>query len=121
MLFEGFQNRTTAVPFGNLFAAVGGAGPPLVLLHGYPQTHLCWHAVVADLAQRFTVIAFDLPGYGASDKPPADASLQPYTKRAMAAAIVSAMSSLGYERFAVAATIAADASPIAWHSIIRSA
>jgi haloacetate dehalogenase len=102
VLFGGFASRTIAVPFGNLFTAVGGSGPPLVLLHGYPQTHLCWHAVAADLARNFTVVAFDLPGYGASDKPPADASLQPYTKRAMANAIVSAMASLGFERFAVA-------------------
>jgi len=102
VLFAGFETRSIAAPFGNLFAAVGGSGPPLVLLHGYPQTHLCWHGVVDELARHFTVIAFDLPGYGASDKPPADASLQPYTKRAMAAAIVSAMGSLGFEKFAVA-------------------
>ncbi len=102
MLFEGFEKRTIPVSFGNLFAAIGGSGPPLVLLHGYPQTHLCWHAVVEDLARHFTVIAFDLPGYGASDKPPADASLQPYTKRAMAGAIARAMTSIGFERFAVA-------------------
>ncbi len=102
VLFDGFDRRSVAVPYGNLFAAVGGAGPPLVLLHGYPQTHLCWHAVVDDLARHFTIVAFDLPGYGASDKPRADALLQPYTKRAMAAAIVSAMTSLGFERFAVA-------------------
>ena len=102
MLLDGFESRTVPVPFGNLFAAVGGSGPPLLLLHGYPQTHLCWHAVAPELAHHFTVVAFDLPGYGASDKPPADASLQPYTKRAMANAIVGAMSSLGFEQFAVA-------------------
>jgi haloacetate dehalogenase len=102
MLFDGFDRRTIAVPFGKLFAAVGGSGPPLALLHGYPETHLCWHAVVGELMPHSTVIAFDLPGYGASDKPAADAVLQPYTKRAMASAIVSAMRSLGFERFAVA-------------------
>jgi haloacetate dehalogenase len=102
MLFQGFESQKVAVPFGNLFVAIGGSGPPLVLLHGYPQTHLCWHAVAAELVPNFTVFAFDLPGYGASDKPPADETLQPYTKRAMASAIVGAMGSLGVKRFAVA-------------------
>jgi haloacetate dehalogenase len=102
MLFSGFEHRAVPVPWGNLFAIVGGTGPPLVLLHGYPQTHACWSAVAVELAQAFTVVAFDLPGYGASDKPAPDDRLRPYTKRAMAAAIASAMTSLGFERFAVA-------------------
>jgi haloacetate dehalogenase len=100
--FAGFERRTIAVPYGRLAAAVGGSGPPLLLLHGYPQTHMCWHAVAPVLARRFTVICPDLPGYGASDKPPADDELRPYTKRAMAEQIASAMTALGFERFAVA-------------------
>jgi haloacetate dehalogenase len=102
MLFSGFDHRTVSVPHGNLFVAVGGSGPPLVLLHGYPQTHACWNAVAAELARTFTVVAFDLPGYGASDKPAPGAALEPYTKRAMAGAIASAMTTLGFERFALA-------------------
>jgi haloacetate dehalogenase len=96
------KRRMIEAPFGTLCAAIGGSGPPLVLLHGYPQTHVCWDAVAQQLASAFTVIAFDLPGYGASDKLAPDAGLRPYTKRAMAAEIASAMTTLGFERFAVA-------------------
>jgi haloacetate dehalogenase len=84
-----------------LNVAVGGTGSPIVLLHGFPQTHLMWRHVAVDLAADHTVICPDLRGYGASDKPDArDADT--YSKRTMAADIVTLASKLGHERFALA-------------------
>ena len=85
-----------------IFARVGGSGPPLLLLHGYPQTHLMWHAAAPRLAERFTVVAADLPGYGASFRPAPAPDHAPHAKRALAADQVQAMAALGHERFAVA-------------------
>jgi haloacetate dehalogenase len=82
-------------------AAVGGAGPPLLLLHGHPQTHLTWHKVAPRLAARFTVIATDLRGYGDSAKPEGGVDHVHYSKRAMAADQVAVMRALGHDRFAV--------------------
>jgi haloacetate dehalogenase len=79
----------------------GGEGPPLLLLHGYPQTHEIWHACADELARHFTIIAPDLRGYGASAKPASDASHAPYSKRAMAADQVHVMRHFGFERFMV--------------------
>ncbi len=89
-----------------LRVAVGGQGLPLLLLHGFPQTHLTWHRVAPALAQHFTVVAPDLRGYGDSDKPGADRpGTDPdhvrYSKRAMAADQVALMRVLGHDRFAV--------------------
>jgi haloacetate dehalogenase len=81
----------------------GGDGPPLLLLHGHPQTHEIWHRLSADLAEYFTVIAPDLRGHGASAKPASDASHAPYSKRAMAADQVALMRHFGFERFMVCA------------------
>ena len=81
----------------------GGDGPPVVLLHGYPQNGNCWHEVATDLARDFHVIVPDLRGYGASSKPPTDAEHAPYAKRAMAVDMVQAMAALGFDRFDVAA------------------
>src|SRR5437763_14057832 len=84
-----------------LNVAVGGSGSPIVLLHGFPQTHLMWRHVAADLAADHTVICPDLRGYGASDKPDArDADT--YSKRTMASDIVTLASKIGHERFALA-------------------
>jgi pimeloyl-ACP methyl ester carboxylesterase len=83
-----------------LNVAVGGSGRPVVLLHGFPETHLMWRHVAADLAADHTVIAPDLRGYGASDKP-ADTDGQTYAKRAMAADVVAAAAALGHDRFAL--------------------
>ncbi|MCT9107386.1 alpha/beta hydrolase [Streptomyces mirabilis] len=86
-----------------LHVAVAGSGSPIVLLHGFPQTHLMWRHVAADLAADHTVICPDLRGYGASDKPVdtgADGSA--YAKRTMAADVVSLARALGHERFALA-------------------
>ncbi|WP_375463304.1 alpha/beta fold hydrolase [uncultured Methylobacterium sp.] len=82
-------------------AAVGGAGPPLLLLHGHPQTHATWGRIAPRLAERFTVVAADLRGYGDSDKPPGGVGHAAYAKRAMAADQVAVMRALGHERFAL--------------------
>ena len=84
-----------------LTVAVGGAGSPIVLLHGFPQTHLMWRHVAADLAADHTVICPDLRGYGASDKP-AETDGTTYAKRAMAADAIAVARALGHERFALA-------------------
>jgi haloacetate dehalogenase len=98
-LFPGFATRWLDADGVNLFARVGGAGPPVVLVHGFPQTHVEWHGVAPRLAERFTVVALDLPGYGQSDAP-ASARGARYSKRALAADVVAAMRALGCERFA---------------------
>ncbi|MET0132344.1 MAG: alpha/beta hydrolase [Kibdelosporangium sp.] len=95
------QQRVTVADGVSLNVAVGGSGSPIVLLHGFPQTHLMWRHVAADLAADHTVICPDLRGYGDSDKP-ADVGGQTYTKRAMAADIVALARALGHERFALA-------------------
>jgi haloacetate dehalogenase len=99
---SGFDYRRVTVADGvALNAAVGGSGSPIVLLHGFPQTHLMWRHVAADLAADHTVICPDLRGYGDSDKP-ADTDGTRYSKRTMAADIVALARGLGYERFALA-------------------
>ncbi|MFI6298950.1 alpha/beta fold hydrolase [Nonomuraea sp. NPDC050790] len=85
----------------SLNVAVGGSGPPIVLLHGFPQTHLIWRHVARDLAADHQVIVPDLRGYGASDKP-ADLDGQTYSKRRMAQDVVNLARALGHERFALA-------------------
>jgi haloacetate dehalogenase len=97
-----FDYRRVPVAEGvSLNAAVGGSGTPVVLLHGFPQTHLMWRHVAADLAADHTVICPDLRGYGASDKP-AEADGTTYAKRTMAADVVALARALGHERFALA-------------------
>ncbi|MGI5290364.1 alpha/beta fold hydrolase [Nonomuraea polychroma] len=98
----GFDYRRVPVADGvSLNVAVAGAGSPIVLLHGFPQTHLMWRHVAADLAADHTVICPDLRGYGASDKP-AEAGAATYAKRTMAADVVTLARALGHERFALA-------------------
>lgn len=80
-----------------------GEGPPLLLLHGHPQTHAMWHRVAPALAERFTVVAMDLRGRGDSSRPPASANHARYSKRVMAADAVAVMRAFGFERFAVCA------------------
>lgn len=96
----GFESRTVETAQGGVFVHQGGAGPPLLLLHGFPQTSLMWRGVGAMLARHFTIIAADLPGYGASGCPPA--GREAMSKRAMAATLVEAMAALGHRRFAIA-------------------
>ncbi|WP_405770355.1 alpha/beta hydrolase [Actinacidiphila glaucinigra] len=98
----GFTHHRVPVADGvALNVAVGGSGSPLVLLHGFPQTHLMWRHVAADLAADHTVICPDLRGYGASDKPAA-AGPATYAKRTMAADVVALARALGHDRFALA-------------------
>ena len=100
--FAGFELTDLETTRGRVRARVGGDGPPLLLLHGFPQTHAMWHPVAARLAAAHTVVAADLPGYGGSFRPePAD-DHAPHSKRALAADLVAAMAALGHERFAVA-------------------
>lgn len=103
MAAAGFPHdfETVRIAAGDIEIAgrIGGSGPPLLLLHGYPQTHLIWRKVARRLAERFTVVATDLRGYGASSKPPGLPDHSNYSKRAMAADQVAVMRSLGFERF----------------------
>jgi haloacetate dehalogenase len=91
----GFDVRDVPLAAGRLRVATGGAGPPVLLLHGFPQTHLAWRAVAPLLAERFSVVCPDLPGYGAS------APAASYAKRTTADTMVALMRELGHERFAV--------------------
>jgi haloacetate dehalogenase len=100
--FAGFDLLRIPTPRGEVLVRVGGDGPPLLLLHGSPETHLMWHAVAPALADRFTVVAADLPGSGGSFRPPVAADHAPYAKRALAKDLISAMIALGYDLFAVA-------------------
>ena len=103
-MFERFTQRRTDVG-GGIFinARIGGDGPALLLLHGHPQTHAMWNAVADRLAERFTVVAADLRGYGDSSRVPAGDDSAAYAKRAMAADMVALMARLGFERFRLGA------------------
>ena len=101
-LFPGFRVVRAPGAGAEVHAVVGGSGPPLLLLHGYAQTHALWHKVAPRLARRFTVVAADLRGYGDSGKPATDANHEPYSKREMAKDAVALMAHLGHARFALA-------------------
>src|SRR3954463_6605230 len=101
-VFAGFEPGELPTSRGTVHAMVGGSGPPLLLLHGYPQSHLMWHATAPLLADRHTVVASDLAGYGASLRPAPAPDHVPHSKRAMAVDQVEAMAALGFDRFAVA-------------------
>jgi haloacetate dehalogenase len=103
MLFPGFATRRIATSGAEINLVTGGSGPPLLLLHGYPQTHAMWHRVAPGLAQRFTVVATDLRGYGDSAKPAGGDRHVAYSKRAMAQDQVEVMAALGHSSFFVAA------------------
>jgi haloacetate dehalogenase len=102
MFFCGFSEQTLEINGGAVRLRHDGEGPPLLLLHGNPQTHVMWHAVAPLLADRFTLVCPDLRGYGRSFKPPASADHAPYSKREMAGDMVAVMQKLGYDRFALA-------------------
>jgi haloacetate dehalogenase len=101
-VFDGFTEREVPTGRGTVFARVGGSGPPLLLLHGYPQTHLMWHAAAPLLTGRHTVVVADLPGYGTSFRPVPTPDHAAHSKRALAVDLVEAMAGLGHDRFAVA-------------------
>jgi haloacetate dehalogenase len=103
-LFAGFQSMRVDVDAQvGIHALVGGSGPPLLLLHGHPQTHAIWHRVAPTLAQRFTVVMCDLRGYGDSSKPAGELDHANYSKRTMAADMLAVMRALAYDTFDVLA------------------
>ena len=102
-LFPGFAERRIRTVSGvEIYLRSGGSGPPLLLLHGYPQTHVAWHKIAPELARHCTLVVADLRGYGASSAPPGDAEHRTYAKRAMAEDCLAVMRALGHERFMVA-------------------
>ena len=100
MILEGFGGDARSR--GAIHVRVAGSGPPLLLLHGYPQTGAMWHRVAPALAEERTVVVADLRGYGASSKPPTSDDHEPYSKRAMARDMVAEMAALGFHRFDLA-------------------
>ena len=100
-LFPGFQSHWIDVAMGRIFARSAGSGRPLLLLHGFPQTHVCWHLVAPILAKTHRVILMDMRGYGWSSAPDSHGGTL-YAKRAMAEDVIEVMSKLGHARFAFA-------------------
>ncbi|NQU56353.1 MAG: alpha/beta hydrolase [Rhodospirillales bacterium] len=101
-MFEGFERTRVETEDAEINVLKGGNGPPLLLLHGYPQTHVMWHKIAPRLAEDFSVVITDLRGYGDSSKPPGGEGHDGYSKRAMAADQVQVMASLGHQTFFVA-------------------
>jgi haloacetate dehalogenase len=100
-LFPGFATQTIDTGEAAIHVRHGGSGPPLLLLHGHPETGAMWHLVAPRLAHAFTVVVPDLRGYGASSKPPTTQDHEPYSKHAFARDLFAVMSHLGFERFSV--------------------
>jgi len=101
-LFPGFESHWIDTEAGRIFARTKGDGPPLVLLHGFPQTHVMWHHLAPVLAETHRVVCMDLRGYGWSSVPKSDAAHETYSKRAMGRDVIAVMERLGHVRFAVA-------------------
>ena len=100
-MFKGFTLEMIETPETAIRVRHGGCGPPVLLLHGHPQTHFMWHKVAPLLASEFTVVAADLRGYGQSSKPRSTPDHESYSKRAMARDQLAVMRTLGFDRFAV--------------------
>lgn len=100
-LFPGFRSARIEGDGAAVFCRIGGEGPPVLLLHGFPQTHAMWHRIAPALASRFSLVIADLRGYGASDTPADDAGHTTYSKRTMARDLIAVMNRLGHSRFAV--------------------
>jgi haloacetate dehalogenase len=100
--FPGFERRRVRTSGAEINLVTGGSGPPLLLLHGYPQTHVMWRKVAPRLAGDFTLVIPDLRGYGDSSKPPAGPDFAAYSKRALAQDQVETMAALGFDKFRVA-------------------
>jgi haloacetate dehalogenase len=100
-VFEGFSTEWVDGDGARVFVRRAGQGPAMLLLHGFPETHVMWRHVAPALASEFSVVCADLRGYGASDKPPSTADHAPYAKRAMARDLVAMMQGLGHDRFTV--------------------
>jgi len=101
-VLDGFQQDRITTTGAEINLRRAGEGPPLLLLHGYPQTHVMWHKIAPALAERFTVVLTDLRGYGDSAKPPGGDNHEAYSKRAMAQDQIEVMTALGFDSFAVA-------------------
>jgi haloacetate dehalogenase len=101
-MLDRFEEFDIATAGTTIHGRRGGQGPPVLLLHGIPETHLMWHRVAPQLAERFTVVATDLRGFGASGTPPSTPDHAPYSMREIARDQVEVMNALGYEEFAVA-------------------
>lgn len=101
-MLDGFGERRIATGEAEIYLRTGGSGPPLVCLHGYPQSHLTWRKVAPLLADRYTLVLPDLRGYGASEIVPSDPQHEAYSKRAMARDVIAVMRELGHERFLLA-------------------
>jgi haloacetate dehalogenase len=102
-MFENFTSTRVETAGATINLRHGGSGPPLLLLHGHPQTHVMWHRIAPKLAETYTVVCPDLRGYGDSEKPPGGRDHAAYSKRTMAQDQLEVMGALGFERFAVAA------------------
>jgi haloacetate dehalogenase len=102
VVFEQFTSASIKVEDTEIFVRYAGQGPAILLLHGFPQTHIMWRHVARALTADFSVVCADLRGYGASGKPPSSPDHAPYTKRAMARDMVQMMKRLGFDRFSVA-------------------
>jgi haloacetate dehalogenase len=100
-LFPGFGRRRVAAAGIEINCRLGGKGPAVLLLHGYPETHACWHRLAPQLTDAFSVVAPDLPGYGDSDYVEPDPANRQYSKRQSAVVMAELMGSLGHERYAV--------------------
>lgn len=100
-MFPGFRTERVAAGDVTINVCHGGDGAPVLLLHGYPQTHALWHRVAPTLARHFTIVCPDLRLYGDSDKPPGDPDHHAYSKHAMAIDQIAVMAHLGFRRFAV--------------------
>lgn len=100
--FGHLQSVVVDTDEASIFARLGGSGPPVLLLHGFPETHLMWHKVVPLLTRDFTVVCADLRGYGQSSCPPSGPDHAPYAKRAMARDMVAVMAHLGFSSFFMA-------------------
>src|SRR5580765_1060820 len=101
MALESFTVEDIATREATIHTLRRGAGPPLLLLHGYPQTHFIWHKIADRLSKQYTVVLTDLRGYGDSSKPEGGARHENYSKRAMALDQIEVMHKLGFDRFAV--------------------
>lgn len=99
-LFPGFEPHWIDTEAGRIFARAGGGGPPLVMVHGFPQTHAQWHRLAPTLAKTHRVVVMDLRGYGWSSVPRSDRTHETYSKRAMSRDVVAVMEALGHARFA---------------------